>query len=60
MKSVKTTLNCIGVNTNRNISVLGDLFGFLQHRVPRIRTVQLKLPFQCKRSFEQWLDGTFI
>jgi hypothetical protein len=34
MKSVKTTLNCIGVNTNRNVSVLGDLFGFLQHRVP--------------------------
>ena len=34
MKSVKATLNCIGVNTNRESSVLGDLFGFFQRRVP--------------------------
>lgn len=34
MKSVKDTLNCIGVDTSRNVSVLGDLFGFFQRRVP--------------------------
>ena len=34
MKSVKDTLNCIGVDTNRDLSVLGDLFGFFERRVP--------------------------
>lgn len=34
MQSVKATLTGIGVNTNRNVSVLGDLFGFFQQRVP--------------------------
>jgi hypothetical protein len=34
MKSVKDTLQCIGVDTNRSVSVLGDLFGFFLRRVP--------------------------
>lgn len=34
MKSVKDTLNCIGVDTNQDLSVLGHLFGFFERRVP--------------------------
>src|SRR5262245_22444183 len=34
MKSVKHTLNCIGIKTTREVSLLGDLFGFFQRRVP--------------------------
>jgi hypothetical protein len=34
MNSVKDILNRIGINTNRDVSVLADLFGFFQRRVP--------------------------
>ena len=32
--SVKSIMNCIGVNTSGDVSVLGNLFGFLRRRVP--------------------------
>lgn len=34
MASVKSTLNCIGVDTSGNLSVLFHLFGFLRQEVP--------------------------
>src|SRR5262245_12693336 len=34
MKSVKDALNCIGADTSQPVSVLRDLFGFFQGRVP--------------------------
>jgi hypothetical protein len=34
MRSVKATLSAIGIDINRDVSVLGELFGFLQERVP--------------------------
>ena len=34
MLSVKDTLDCMGVDTSGQVSVLGDLFGFFQRRVP--------------------------
>ena len=32
--SVKSILNCIGVNTTQNVSILGHFFGFIRQRVP--------------------------
>lgn len=34
MASVKTILNCIGVDTSGSVSILGGMFGFLRQRVP--------------------------
>ncbi len=34
MASVRSILNCIGVNTSGNVSVLRRLFGFIRQRVP--------------------------
>lgn len=34
MASLKETMRCIGVDTNRDLSVLGDFFGFRRRRVP--------------------------
>lgn len=34
MASVKSIMNCIGVDTSEGVSVLGHLFGFSQKRVP--------------------------
>lgn len=34
MASVKSMMNCIGISTNTSVSVLSDLFGFSQGRVP--------------------------
>ncbi|MBL7727012.1 MAG: matrixin family metalloprotease [Dinghuibacter sp.] len=34
MATIKNTLNCIGVSTSGSVSVLRDLFGFFQGRVP--------------------------
>lgn len=34
MASVKAILGCIGVDTGANVSILGDLCGFLRRRVP--------------------------
>jgi hypothetical protein len=34
MASLKQTMGCLGIDTNRELSVLGDLFGFLRGRVP--------------------------
>ena len=32
--SVKSILNCIGVSTTQNVSILGHFFGFIRQRVP--------------------------
>jgi hypothetical protein len=32
--SVKSIMNCIGVDTSGSVSILGDLFGFFRRRVP--------------------------
>lgn len=34
MASVKSILNCIGVDTSATVSILGNLFGFIRQRVP--------------------------
>ena len=34
MASVKEMMDCIGIDTNRRVSVLGHLFGFFRWRVP--------------------------
>lgn len=34
MTSVKSILNCIGVDTSANVSILRHMFGFLRERVP--------------------------
>jgi len=34
MASVKSIVNCIGVDTSGTISILGNLFGFIRQRVP--------------------------
>lgn len=34
MQSVRATLNCVGVNTTNDISILGHMFGFIRRRVP--------------------------
>ena len=34
MKSVRSALAAMGIDTSRKLSVLGDLFGFFQQRVP--------------------------
>ena len=34
MRSLTSTLDCIGVGTGRNVSVLRDLFGFFRGRLP--------------------------
>lgn len=34
MASVKSILNCIGVDTSGTVSILGNMFGFLRWRVP--------------------------
>ncbi|MCK4823547.1 hypothetical protein KA005_47790 [bacterium] len=34
MVSVKSILNCIGVDTSASVSILGNMFGFIRRRVP--------------------------
>jgi len=34
MASLKSLLNCIGVDASGDVSVLGNFFGFIRHRVP--------------------------
>lgn len=34
MASVKSILNCIGVDTSGTVSILGNMFGFIRQRVP--------------------------
>ena len=34
MASLKSIINCLGIDTNRDLSILGDFFGFLRRRVP--------------------------
>lgn len=34
MASVKSILNCIGVDTSASVSILGNMFGFIRRRVP--------------------------
>lgn len=34
MASVKAIMGCLGIDTGRSVSVLGDLFGFIRARVP--------------------------
>ncbi|MCF6325367.1 MAG: hypothetical protein L3J89_13785 [Gammaproteobacteria bacterium] len=34
MASVKSIVNCLGIDTGGTVSVLGDLFGFIRRRVP--------------------------
>ncbi len=34
MASVRAILNCLGVDTDQELSILGDLFGFIRRRVP--------------------------
>lgn len=52
MESVKSVMNCIGVSTAGNVSILGDFFGFFRQRLPTdpiaTQTAQVSLLSQMR------------
>lgn len=53
MPRLKSIMNCLDIDTDRNVSVLGDFFGFIRRRVPTDPSTAATASVSVKRQIQR-------